>query len=187
VLPLISRLGLDESVQFRIDDDDALGRSYVRRLRDVAQAMEFMGSFTYSISVGLVATCYAGEGPRGYRMVQPFHSVGTAIRTPPHQRGRMSVFSFGHFNLQRRWMSVCDTGVRGRKGMGYLSTRKHGHDSTPDDPSAKLAAAEPLDWDAFDKILSEDFPHIDGPTLRAHLSRGVEEGPATAPEGAGRA
>ncbi|MEM8850031.1 MAG: glycosyltransferase [Pseudomonadota bacterium] len=177
IVPVIERLGLKDAVQFRVDDDDCLARGYVARLDDVSQALYRVGSFTFSIAHGLAAAGYPGQSPKGYRMTEPFLGLGAAALLPPHQRGGMSIYSWGHFALQRRWMSVLDNGVRGRGAPGWLLTRTMGHDSAVDaaNPLGPPSANE-ITWAEFERALAAEFPFIRPDDLRRFLASAGGEG-----------
>lgn len=108
-------------VQFRIDDDDFLSPEYVGRLRTAAKRFEDLDRFAYSIPKGLVATAYSDMPQTYYELVQPFHSAGCALKL---ERADRTVFSFGHFSMQRRFPAFIDNG-----GFGHVSLKLDDQDS----------------------------------------------------------
>lgn len=166
LFPVINRLrgAASDSIQFRIDDDDCLASDYIARLADFGRRMKGYGAFSYSRPVGLMVSSYAGQGIGYFTQEQPFHSVGTALRVTNPQK---TVFSFGHFALQRRFPSFLDW-----KAPGFLAIKRDGHDSLP-----MLADRLPR---GFTKLTPEDFaasaqsafPFLRPKDMEAWLSEG---------------
>lgn len=141
-------------VQFRIDDDDCLSQFYVERLRRAACRFEDLDNFAYSIPKGLVATAYSDKPQHFYELFQPFHSAGCAFK--PHRADR-TIFSFGHFAIQRRFTSFID-----HANFGHLSLK------LDDQDSQKLHSAErarrghvEVGKQKFMKWIDDFFPSID--------------------------
>ncbi|MCX7564726.1 glycosyltransferase [Sulfitobacter sp. F26169L] len=110
-------------INFRIDDDDCLSTDYVHELRGFLTRLGDRVPVSYSRSNGLVITSYQSDGETFiYKANLPFNSMGTAIRI----HGERTVFSFGHNALHKRFPAIVDNA-----GMGYISIKVDGHDSTP--------------------------------------------------------
>ncbi|MGJ8597424.1 glycosyltransferase [Sulfitobacter sp.] len=150
-------------VQFRIDDDDCLTHTYVETLQDITERFAGMGAFSFSIPKGLVTSFYEGEEPQHYTLDQPFHSAGAAAR---FGRADVSLFSFGHFALQRRFNAYLFS-----DGFGHFSTKLADQDST------KLSVSErakqdhtEIAADEFAKLSEQYFPFVDLKQCIAALS-----------------
>tara|TARA_B100001059_G_scaffold236563_1_gene287818 strand:- start:4924 stop:5757 length:834 start_codon:yes stop_codon:yes gene_type:complete len=110
-----------QPVQFRIDDDDGLASDYIERLRRATVAMADYPNFAYSRPSGVVATLYRDQGPKFYKVNQPFHAAGCACRL---NRLGMTIFSYGHFALGDRFPALVDN-----SGIGHLAIKLEDHDS----------------------------------------------------------
>lgn len=82
-----------DAIQFRLDDDDCLCRTFIQMLRYHAKKFNepypfaiSLGSFLYAVSVG------SGKGVYDWR--RPFLGAGAAV-WHPHK----SIYAFGHFAL----------------------------------------------------------------------------------------
>ncbi|KRW95388.1 glycosyltransferase [Paracoccus sp. MKU1] len=143
-------------LQFRLDDDDCLCVDYIARLAGAAHTMRSHGAFAFSLPRALLATHYAGAGPKYYEFVRPFHAAGAAARLSRPER---SIFAFGHYALMRRFPAMLDHGP-----IGSLQLKFQGHDSrlvTPVPGSGLTALAEA----DFRASLARHFPFLDQTAL----------------------
>lgn len=139
-------------VQFRIDDDDCLTHSYVETLQDAAE--RFAGAFSFSIPQGLVTSFYEGEAPQHYKLDQPFHSAGAAAR---FGRRDVSLFSFGHFALMRRFNAYLFN-----DGVGHFSTKLADQDSAKISASGRAARDHTaISTAEFSQLSRKYFPFLD--------------------------
>ncbi|MBA4490116.1 hypothetical protein H1S04_04960 [Paracoccus sp. S1E-3] len=80
-------------LQFRIDDDDALSRHFIARLRREARRLAELPRFAISFPRGLLIRRYGAEEVSYWRAHLPFIGAGAAVRlTDPGQ----SIFAFRH-------------------------------------------------------------------------------------------
>jgi len=141
-------------VQFRIDDDDCLTHTYVETLHDITNRFSGMGGFAFSFPKGVVTSFYEDQAPRHYKINQPFHSAGAAVR--PGQRG-MSLFNFGHFALMKRFNSYLFN-----DGYGHFSTKLVDQDSLRIDASEQGGRDhEKIGFDEFSQITERFFPFLE--------------------------
>lgn len=100
---VFSNLGVDfkNTLQFRLDDDDAICTTYVQKKRDISLRLVSRGD-PFAVSFRTVMFCSTGEGYNGiYSWDAPFFSAGAALHHP-----NRSIFDFGHFAMARRFTSV---------------------------------------------------------------------------------
>lgn len=108
-------------IQFRIDDDDGLAPQYIGNLRDIMERFSDFGSLAYSALGGLAHVIYPDGRTRYFEYLQPFNSVGAAIKTGNPD---ITIFSYGHFGLGRRLPAFTD-----RRGLSGIMIKTEGHDS----------------------------------------------------------
>ena len=94
-------ISLHDTLQFRLDDDDALSVNFVRKKREAA-ALLMPSAMPFTISFREFMFCAKGGEHAGvYNMAEPFLGVGVALRHPTK-----SVYAFGHFALPRRFTGI---------------------------------------------------------------------------------
>ncbi|UXU74270.1 MULTISPECIES: glycosyltransferase [unclassified Paracoccus (in: a-proteobacteria)] len=144
-------------IQFRVDDDDAVSRHHVARLRRHARRMEDLPGFAISYPQGLVLGSYGGEPVSYWRAHQPFLGAGAAVRMRGPGR---CIHAFDHFQLPQHFPALTDV-----EGLGYVQTRWDEGDSV-----ATIVARFPrwfrqLSPESFHDALAEDFPFLRGADL----------------------
>ena len=94
-----TELGLTyrDTVQFRLDDDDCLCRTFIQMLRYHAEKFDEPLPFAISVSSFLYAVS-GGSGKGVYDWQTPFLGAGAAV-WHPHK----SIYAFGHFALGVRF------------------------------------------------------------------------------------
>lgn len=161
-------VALADAVQFRLDDDDAVSRHFVARLRRHAHSMWHSPMFGISLSRHFYCVL---DGPtRGiYNWHSPFLGTGTAVRNP-----RKTVFQFAHYRIPTRMLTIADPDFPNiitynigndtpRHTVEYL--RRRGYDPvTPEKVEAARARhfgyldATGLALCGFDRALAEATP-----------------------------
>ncbi len=98
---VFTELGLSygNTLQFRLDDDDAVSSNYIERMRRFCEPLA-KHKLNFAASFQKVAFCNTSDGT-GFMRDMPFMSAGAALLHRKH-----SIFSYGHFSLQRRFTSV---------------------------------------------------------------------------------
>lgn len=139
-------------MQFRIDDDDALSRHYIARLRAHMRRFQDMRTVAISMACGLILRSYGDEPVSFWRAKQLFGSAGAAVRMADRSR---SVFSRNHFDLPRHFPAFSDI-----EGLNYVQLRWDAGDS---------AAPAQMNWDSrhvalalahFEALIEDDFPFL---------------------------
>ncbi|MFT4013629.1 MAG: glycosyltransferase [Paracoccus sp. (in: a-proteobacteria)] len=152
-------------IQFRLDDDDALSRHHVARIRRHALRFTDLPAFGISYPRGLVFGSYGGAPVSFWNAHQPFMSAGATVRL---RRAGRSVYAFNHFQIPKNMPGFTDT-----SGLGYVQTRWDEGDSV-----ASIAAPfpkwfKPMRPAAFHAELAEDFPFLQGVDLGFAQKRGA--------------
>lgn len=94
-------IALEDTLQFRLDDDDALCADFIRKKR-VAVERLVPSPFPFAVSFRTVMFCSRGGNHAGiYHWDAPFLGVGVALHHPTK-----SIFAFGHFAMARRFTSI---------------------------------------------------------------------------------
>lgn len=129
----------DIVAQFRLDDDDALERSYISRVRSdfkqfVAPLYQRFGKVSCDYTRGFILDADSSEA-RLYRTDSLALTCGQTVYLPPHSRD--SLFTWGHHRLH----CVMPT-VTLNDGNMYLRGR-HGTNDT----SFRLPKQNIVDWD----------------------------------------
>lgn len=139
-------------IQFRLDDDDALSRHYVARLRADAVRFADMPTFAISYAAGLIYGSFGGEPLRYFRSHQSFVSAGTAARM--NAPGR-SIFAIAHTHLPRRLPSFIVPDA-----PSYIQTRWDVSDTAYENGKTWNEWQEEIDEANFRASLEEEFPFL---------------------------
>ncbi|WP_347266353.1 glycosyltransferase [Paracoccus sp. (in: a-proteobacteria)] len=139
-------------VQFRLDDDDALSRHHVARLRGHARRFADLPGFALSFPQGLALGSYDHEPVSFWRTHQSFVSAGAAVRMRGPGR---CIYAYHHFQLPRHFPAFTDN-----SGNGYVLTRWDEGDSVATIVARFPKWFEPLSPEAFQCELAEDFPFL---------------------------
>lgn len=143
-------------IQFRIDDDDALSRHHVARIRRHAQRFSDLPCFGLSYGNGLIFGSFEGEPLRYFHAFQGFIGAGATLRM--RMPGRC-IYSVLHMQIPRFFPAfTC------MDGHGYVQTRWDSSDSSGTGNRwprwfTKIGEAE------FQKRLRDDFPFLEGVDL----------------------
>lgn len=94
-------------IQFRLDDDDALALGAVARLRRLADRMADLPQFGISMAHGVSVALYPDRPVTPFLHDLPFLGAALAVRFAKPDR---TVFSIGHFAVQRVMTHILDRG-----------------------------------------------------------------------------
>lgn len=139
-------------LQFRIDDDDALSRHFIARLRANARRFDDLPEFAFSQANGFVISSYDGRPVAYSRKQMRFTGAGVALRLATPGR---SIFSMWHFNIPRTIPAFSNIEL-----PGYVVLRWDVGDSAPE---RKWDVTEPdnvLTHEAFLQEARDDFPFL---------------------------
>ena len=93
-----------KSVNFRLDDDDALARTFIADLREDAERLDHGSLITYP--KGFTAEIGADEHPRIIRKFEPYIAIGLALVSNPG--GYLNPFGIAHKKTHRRRVCYSD-------------------------------------------------------------------------------
>lgn len=139
-------------IQFRIDDDDALSRHYIARLRAEARRFDDLPGFGLSQSRGFKLSSYGGAPVVFSRSLMNFTGAGAALRLP--EPGR-SIFSMRHFDIPRRLPAFSSPDL-----PAYAVVRWDAGDSARERRHDKIHADDRLTADGFRQQAGDDFPFL---------------------------
>lgn len=148
---VFNELGLDyrSTLQFRLDDDDALCNVYIRRMRQavariVPNAFPFAASFR-DVLLSSIGGPHAGV----YRWNSPFFSAGVALFHPS-----TSIFAFGHYALAERFTAISIP--------GHMSLVTHNgmNDTTMNQVRITRQKMILIDAEAASKAAARHFPFL---------------------------
>lgn len=83
--------------QFRLDDDDAVDKNFISRLRGHIPRMKGIPTCGISVARGLYIVLYEGQETQYFEYEIPFHSAGTAAKLAIPGR---CIFDFGHLKMR---------------------------------------------------------------------------------------
>lgn len=143
-------LSMVDTLQFRLDDDDALCVNFVRKKREAVELL--MASRTpFAISFREFMFCSKGGEHAGvYLMPEPFLGVGVALRHPSK-----SIFAFGHFALPRRF-----TGITIHGGTALVTHNGSLNDSPFDIARIRRQRMSRMDIETIQKNCETHFPFL---------------------------
>ena len=154
-------ISMSDTLQFRLDDDDALSVNFVQKKRE-ATALLMLGSEPFTVSFREFMFCAKGGKHAGiYNMAEPFLGVGVALRHPTK-----SVYAFGHFALPRRFMGITIPG-----GTAIV-THSGLNDSPFDLGRIRRQKMTPMDKITVRKTCDLHFPFL---SSAAKIITGLEE------------
>lgn len=170
--------GTQQSVHFRLDDDDALPATYISRLRRDAERVDTGGIICYPAGViGFLE----GERPlHGFRNI-PFHAQGLArvagpgmLRSPLHMRHRdMGNWAPAYLDPTFVGFHFTQHAVNNTKGYGSI-VHEGGYDPRM---IARMKRGNPELAEGLDaphkcdEEIAAGFPFSSGPGIRAMLKR----------------
>ncbi|MBY0137051.1 glycosyltransferase [Paracoccus yeei] len=148
---VFKELGIDyrQTLQFRLDDDDALCNLYIRRMRQAAGGI-VPNAFPFAASFRDVLFCSVGGDHAGvYQWRSPFFSAGVALFHPS-----ASIFGFGHYGMAERFTSISIP--------GHMSLVTHNgmNDTTLDEGRIRRQKMNLIDDEAATKAVERHFPYL---------------------------
>lgn len=105
---ILPELGLrqQDCLQFRLDDDDALSKRFVERLRLHGQAL-WTQYPVFAISFpNLIYSVIDGDTQGLYRWFNPFLGIGLAVRNP-----KRSVYGYAHYKVPQAIIGLTDPSI----------------------------------------------------------------------------
>lgn len=152
----------EQVVQFRLDDDDAIAQRYVERVHDYSERMRGLDAFALTFARGLSSVTYPDEKTWYAEFRLPFQSAAAIIKFTSPTR---SVFSVGHFAMQRNYTHIQDVQNFGAFMMKWPSdSRRFRSDAPPN-------FMETIPRHKFLRLCREHFPGLEGVDLDA-IARG---------------
>lgn len=145
-------------LQFRMDDDDAVARSYVETLREAARDLRKLSRSHRHIAIDFNQGFVARPGPDGIDAAatsEPFTTPGLALMLKPSVK--LSVMNFAHAKLPQMMPTVTFTGTD-------MMIRGHNdHNDSRQKPGIRPVALTPLDTageDHFRRVYGIDADHV---------------------------
>ena len=159
------------SVQFRLDDDDALAVSYIARLRRVTQFLSPSTHVTFPNGIMLFPA--NRTEPIGTSMLQKRFLTAIGLATVNGEKFHKNPFQMMHGNVWTRWPVVSDPSF-----PAYIRTQ-HFENDTIAAQDRILSAMQrerrgrrgPSHATAVDAALAESFPWIDRARLESLIAR----------------
>ncbi len=154
----VRRFDKEPCLQFRMDDDDAVARVYVERLREAAQDLRKLSRSHRHIAIDFNQGYIVGAGPDGLAAAptqRPYTTAALAVMFKPSVK--LSVMNFAHEKLPRMMPTVTFTGedmlLRGHNAFND-SRQKPGIKPIPLQP---LDAAQEV---LFRQVFNVDADHV---------------------------
>ena len=148
----------EPSLQFRLDDDDAVGIGFVARLREAAGNLAGLMTDHRHVAIDFNQGYIARPGPKGIAALpiqQAYWTAGLAVMLRPDIP--QTIMSFGHNNIWKRMPTVTFTGedmmIRGHND--YNDSRQKAN--------VKPVRLKPLDADGellFQAIYNINADHV---------------------------
>lgn len=148
----ISRADGCPPMQFRLDDDDAVGVQYIEKLRSHGRMLAELPRVAIGFPRGLSIITYQGAAPTFWRTHRGFTGAGAAARLLQDNK---SIFAVNHFNLPRRMSAFTDLSI-----MGHLVLRWDNGDTASATVPEIPWGYEQIEEAEFRQGLSEHFPFL---------------------------
>lgn len=145
-------------LQFRMDDDDAVARAYVERLRGAAQDLRKLSRDHRHIAIDFNQGYIVGAGPGGLSATptqRPYTTAALALMFKPSVK--LSVMNFAHEKLPRMMPTVTFT------GEDMLLRGHNDFNDSRQKPGVKPVQLTPLDAaqeDLFRQVYNVDADHV---------------------------
>lgn len=155
--PLLSEISLADGqppLQFRLDDDDAVGVHYIEKLRSHGRMLAELPRVAVGFPRGLSVITYQGAAPTYWETHRGFTGAGAAARLI---QDNQSIFAHNHFNLPRRMPAFTDLSI-----MGHLVLRWDNGDTASGTVPEIPWGYEQVEEARFRQNLSEHFPFLTG-------------------------
>lgn len=165
--------GRETSVHFRLDDDDALSRHYIARLRKVTQALPPSTHVTFPSGIMLFPASPAA--PVGVSMPHQRFMTAIGLATVNGGTFHKNPFQMMHGNVWTRWPIVSDPGF-----ISHIRTQHFDNDTVANqdrilaslqrERGSRRAGRHAA---AVERLLVDSFPFIDRSTLDGLIGRAV--------------
>lgn len=145
-------------LQFRMDDDDAVARAYVERLREAAHDLRKFSRRHRHIAIDFNQGYIVGTGPEGLSATptqRPYTTAALAVMFKPSVK--LSVMNFAHEKLPRMMPTVTYT------GEDMLLRGHNDFNDSRQKPGVKPVPLTPLDAaqeDLFRLVYNVDADHV---------------------------
>ena len=154
----VRRFDKEPCVQFRMDDDDAVARVYVERLRAAALDLRKLGRGHRHIAIDFNQGYLVGAGPAGLSAAptqRPYTTAALALMFKPSVK--LTVMNFAHQKLAQMMPTVTFT------GEDMLLRGHNAYNDSRQKPGVKPVDLTPLDTAQearFRKIFNVDADHV---------------------------
>jgi hypothetical protein len=139
-------LPFSRTLQFRLDDDDAVSANYIEKMRIFCAPLAQSG-LKFSASFDRVVFAQTADGT-GFMRKLPFMSAGAALLHRQH-----SIFAFGHFALGKRFTSV---------SIPSCHSLCSKHETNDSGGRKRKPEKRPLGRDEMARYVAANFPFLDG-------------------------
>ncbi|MGJ8547567.1 MAG: putative rhamnosyl transferase [Sulfitobacter sp.] len=105
------RFDAEPCLQFRMDDDDAVGVNFVARLRETAEALRSFAQGRKVLAIDFNQGFIARPGPEGIAACPtqaPYQTAGLALMVAP--KAQLTVMNFSHVKMPLKMATVTLTG-----------------------------------------------------------------------------
>lgn len=154
----VRRFDSEPCLQFRMDDDDAVARVYVERLREAARDLRKLGRSHRHIAIDFNQGYIVETGPQGIAAAatqRPYTTAALALMFKPSVK--LSVMNFAHEKLPRMMPTVTFT------GEDMLLRGHNGFNDSRQKPGVKPISVTPLDAAQearFRDVFNVDADHV---------------------------
>lgn len=163
--------GRESSLHFRLDDDDALGITYIQRLREISRVLSPGTHITFP--TGVVLFPAGQDSPTGTSMVHQQLFTAQGLATVNGGTFQKNPFQMMHGAVWTRWPVVSDP-----RFFGYIRVQHFENDTLARQDKVigalqieRSGRRAPRHAANVDRALAEGFPWIDRPTLDGLLAR----------------
>jgi Putative rhamnosyl transferase len=163
--------GRGNSVHFRLDDDDAVGKSYIARLRQVSQTLDPSTHITFPTGLALFPKDQAT--PEGQSMVHRQMLPSPGLATVNGVTFGKNPFQMMHGNVWTRWPVVSDPTF-----PAYIRAHHFENDTVARQDKVLVAMRRerasrraPRHAEQVEAALADQFPFIDRAGLDALVAR----------------
>lgn len=139
-------------LQFRIDDDDALSRHFIARLRRAARRLADLPRFAISFPRGLLIRRYGDEPVSYWRAHLPFIGAGAAVRLADPGR---SIFAFKHRLIPQEMLALTSV-----EGQNFVILRWSAGDTAAEQRKNWLRNPVEIPPDEFLRLAEDDFSFL---------------------------
>lgn len=154
----VRSFGRQPSLQFRMDDDDAVAVSYVARLRDVAAQMRDLAARYPVIAIDFNRGFIVRPGANGLAVAPtdaPYTTAGLAVMVQPGEKRCVMNFTHNKIATIMPTLTLTDENMMLRGYNDWNDSRQK--------PHVKPVALKPLDWkgeELFRSVYNIDAEHV---------------------------